>query len=99
MHNVKETLHKKGVDIDTESRIYEICNPMRAKYLLEKDFQLLTGLPCRVSIWKNADGTAELGLIDAQAILGLISQDPEVIAYATEVNEKILDIVTSTISS
>jgi uncharacterized protein (DUF302 family) len=96
MHDVKATLAKKGVEIETESRIYEICNPMRAKWLLDKNFQLVTGLPCRVSIWQGKE-SVELGFIDAQAILSMITDDAEVIAYISEVNTIIQTIVTSSL--
>jgi uncharacterized protein (DUF302 family) len=96
MMDVKATLASKGVEIDTESRIYEICNPVRAKWLLDKDFQLVSGLPCRVSIWQGKEGV-ELGFIDGQAILGMITEDPEVIAYMSEVNTIIQSIVTSSL--
>lgn len=97
MHDVKQTLHNKGVEIEKECRIYEVCNPVRAKVILEKDFKLISGLPCKVSIWEGADGGSEIGLVDAQAILGIINPDPDVIEYATEVNSIIRSIVDATL--
>ncbi len=31
VHNLKETLVKKGIPFDKECRIYEVCNPQQAK--------------------------------------------------------------------
>ncbi|MGA2878134.1 MAG: DUF302 domain-containing protein [Bryobacteraceae bacterium] len=31
IHDLQETMRKKGVDLAMECRIYEVCNPLRAK--------------------------------------------------------------------
>ncbi len=55
IHNLKETLEKKGVSFTAECRIYEVCNPLQAKKILENDLSLSTVLPCRISVYQ--DGT------------------------------------------
>ena len=35
VHNLKETMKKKGVDFEKECRIFEVCNPNQAKRVLE----------------------------------------------------------------
>jgi uncharacterized protein (DUF302 family) len=55
IHNLKETLEKKGVPFAAECRIYEVCNPLQAKKILESDLALSTVLPCRISVYQ--DGT------------------------------------------
>ncbi len=37
VHDLKGTLKAKGVDLNMECRIYEICNPQQAKKVLEAD--------------------------------------------------------------
>ena len=37
VHDVRETLAKKGVDLAMECRIYEVCNPHQAKKVLDAD--------------------------------------------------------------
>ena len=51
IHDLKETLKKKGVDLATECRIYEVCNPVQAKKVLDADGAISTALPCRISVY------------------------------------------------
>ncbi len=55
VHNLKETLEKKEVPFNSECRIYEVCNPLQAKNILESDPSLSAILPCRISVYQ--DGT------------------------------------------
>jgi len=51
VHDLRETLKKKGVDLAMECRIYEVCNPRQAKRVLEADGAISTSLPCRISVY------------------------------------------------
>ncbi|MGH9645636.1 MAG: DUF302 domain-containing protein [Bryobacteraceae bacterium] len=51
IHDLKETLKKKGVDLAMECRIYEVCNPIQAKKVLDTDGAISTALPCRISVY------------------------------------------------
>ena len=50
VHDLRETMKKKGVDFATDCRIYEVCNPIQAKKVLEANGALSTALPCRISV-------------------------------------------------
>jgi uncharacterized protein (DUF302 family) len=51
IHDLQETMRKKGVDLAMECRIYEVCNPHQAKKVLEADGAISTALPCRISLY------------------------------------------------
>lgn len=51
IHNLKEIMGKKGVELAQECRIYEICNPHQAKKVLDAESALSTALPCRISVY------------------------------------------------
>lgn len=51
VHDLTETLKKKGVDLAMECRIYEVCNPRQAKTVLDADGAISTALPCRISVY------------------------------------------------
>ena len=53
IHNLQETLRKKGVDFPNACQILEICNPQRAKEVLTEDMDLNMALPCRVSVYSE----------------------------------------------
>ena len=51
VHDLKETLKKKGVNLAMECRIYEVCNPRQAQKVLDADGAISTALPCRISVY------------------------------------------------
>jgi uncharacterized protein (DUF302 family) len=51
IHDLKETLAKKGVDLAQQCRVYEVCNPRQAKRVLDADGAISTALPCRISVY------------------------------------------------
>ncbi len=57
VHNLKETMKKKGVEFARECRIFEVCNPQQAKKVLEANMEISTALPCRISVYENEGKT------------------------------------------
>ena len=51
VHNLKETMTKKGVDFSRECLIFEVCQPQQAKKVLDENMSVSTALPCRISIY------------------------------------------------
>ena len=46
--DLQAKMKEKGVPFDNSCRIYEVCNPNKAKQVLEADMRISTALPCRV---------------------------------------------------
>ena len=57
VHNLKESMAKKGVDFDHECLIFEVCQPQQAKKVLDKNMSISTALPCRISIYEQGGKT------------------------------------------
>jgi len=55
VHNLKETMAKKGVEFSGECLVYEVCNPHQAKKVLEENGAVSTALPCRISVYRSGD--------------------------------------------
>jgi len=68
IHNMKETMAKKGVVFERECRIYEVCNPHQAKSILEVYLSLSTILPCRISVYEE-EGKVRLATIKPTALI------------------------------
>ena len=51
--DLKSKMGDKGVEFENDCKIYEICNPNRAKQVLEQEMSISTVLPCRISIYKE----------------------------------------------
>ena len=44
VHNLKETLTKKGVELEPECLIFEVCQPQQAKRVLDQNMSVSTAL-------------------------------------------------------
>ena len=91
VHNLNETMAKKGVAFDRPCRIFEVCNPHQAKRVLEKNIDISTFLPCRISVFTEGDRVFLTTLKPTE----LISQfnAPELKPVAQEVEEVLSKIM------
>ena len=60
-YDIKQTLASKGQTLNEECHVFEICNPVVAKNILEMDMDLTSVLPCRISVYTK-DGTTKVGM-------------------------------------
>ncbi|MCL5746127.1 MAG: DUF302 domain-containing protein [Acidobacteria bacterium] len=88
IHNLKETMAKKGVEFAGECLIYEVCNPHQAKKVLEVNGAVSTALPCRISVYRSGD-VYKLATILPTALMNLFGS-PELEPVAKEVEEVIV---------
>jgi len=51
VHNLAETMRKKSVELGSECYIFEVCNPVQAKRVLDAHPAVSTALPCRISVY------------------------------------------------
>lgn len=56
IHDLRATMNKKGVPFDRDCRIFEVCNPVQAKKVLEANGAVSTALPCRISVYQSPHG-------------------------------------------
>ena len=57
IHNLKETMAKKGVEFGRECLIFEVCQPQQAKKVLEENMSISTVLPSRISLYEERGKT------------------------------------------
>jgi uncharacterized protein (DUF302 family) len=91
VHDLKETMVKKGVDFNHECLVFEVCQPQQAKKVLESDMSLSTALPCRISIYKEGDYTI-LATLKPTVLLGMF-HEPQLESVARDVESTILKIM------
>jgi len=53
MLDLKQTLGNKGIPLERECRVYDICNPQAASTALNTDMSVSVVLPCRVSVYQE----------------------------------------------
>lgn len=90
--DLREKLREKGVDYAGEALIFEVCNPGKAKALLEAAPELSSLLPCRISVWTGKDGRTRLSTIRPTALMGAFGL-PALEAVAREVEETLAAIL------
>lgn len=84
IHNLKETMKKKGVEFDNECRILEVCNPHQAKKVLNEDMTINMALPCRISVWSE-NGKTHIGMLLPTDLLKLFSDSSALADVAKDV--------------
>jgi uncharacterized protein (DUF302 family) len=91
VHNLKETMAKKGVEFAHECLIFEVCQPQQAKKVLEGNMSVSTALPCRISIYEQG-GQTVLATLRPTATLALFDT-PQLAGVAQEVEATIVKIM------
>ena len=92
--NVPAKLREKGVEFVGQYQILEVCNPQRAKAVLE--FNLLAGyfLPCKVVVYVDR-GVTKIGLVKPTTMIGLLG-DHRIENEALEVERALIAAVDQT---
>jgi uncharacterized protein (DUF302 family) len=93
-HDLKATMNKKGVEFEPEVRVYEVCNPMKAKAVLSEDIDLASALPCRISVYEK-EGKTHIAMINPTAMLKMLNPSETLQVIAQEVEQISLDIMNS----
>ena len=91
IHDLQETLKKKGVDLAMECRIYEVCNPRQAKKVLDADGAISTALPCRISVHGSPKGYMLATMRPTEMMKAFAN--PEIEPVAREVEEVLLQMM------
>ena len=91
VHNLKETMKKKGVEFDRECRIFEVCNPQQAKKVLQKNMEISTALPCRISVYAEG-GKVKLATLKPTVLVSQFNV-PDLQPVAKEVEETLIAIM------
>ena len=91
VHNLKETMTKKGVEFGRECLIFEVCQPQQAKKVLDQDMSVSTALPCRISVYEEG-GKTVLATLRPTTLLALFNV-PQLEPVAQEVEDTIVKIM------
>ncbi|MCR1795259.1 DUF302 domain-containing protein [Leptospira sp. WS58.C1] len=94
VHDLKETMKKKGVEFPEECRIFEVCNPLRASKVLSEDMEMNFALPCRISVYTD-HGKTKIGMIRPEPLLRTLSDSKVLAQEAREVESDLIRIIQS----
>ncbi len=91
VHNLQETMVKKGVKFAHPCLIFEVCQPQQAKKVLEANMSVSTDLPCRISVYEEG-GKTILATLKPTTLLAMFNS-PQMAGVAQEVEDTILKIM------
>jgi len=91
VHNLQETMVKKGVEFSHQCLIFEVCQPQQAKKVLEENMDVCTALPCRISIYEDG-GKTMLATLKPTVMLEMF-HTPQLNGVAQEVEQTIVKIM------
>src|SRR5664280_1433749 len=91
VHNLKETMEKKGVEFAHECLIFEVCQPQQAKKVLDQNMSISTALPCRISIYEEG-GKTVLATLKPTTLLAMFDT-PQLETVAQEVEATMVKIM------
>lgn len=86
--NIPETLAKKGVELDKEFMVLEVCNPHEAKRVLSENSLVGYFLPCKIVIYKEQNQT-KIGMPKPSSLIGLLS-DENLIEVAKDIETRLI---------
>lgn len=91
VHNLRETLERKGVEFRHACLIFEVCQPQQAKKVLDQDISISTALPCRISIYEEG-GKTVLAALKPSLLLAMFGL-PHLESVAQEVEDSMTKIM------
>jgi|SRR5450759_1501034 len=91
VHNLQETMRKKGVEFPHECLIFEVCQPQQAKKVLDENMSVSTALPCRISVYEEG-GKTMLATLKPTTLLAMFNA-PQLKGVAQEVEDTIVKIM------
>ena len=92
IHDLSETLRRKGVEFDEDCQVFEIGNYRLIEKMLAIDMRLSLNLPWRISVFTE-NGATKIGLIEPESMQAGISQSAELSRLMREITEKMTLIV------
>ncbi len=82
--DLRAKMAEKGVQFGKACRVYEVCNPVQAKRVLDNDMSIATALPCRIAVYEENNCVKVATMLPTQMLsmfsvpdLAPIAQDVE----------------------
>jgi len=72
--NFQDKLKEKGLELDKNIQILEVCNPKQAKKALDLFLEAGYFLPCKLAVYEM-DGTVFIGMLKPSDLIGLTHRD------------------------
>jgi uncharacterized protein (DUF302 family) len=70
--NFKDKLQEKGLDFNKNFKVFEVCNPPRAKVVLDQNLDAGYMLPCKMVVYEKEDGV-RIGMMKPTSMAELMN--------------------------
>ena len=75
VHDLKAKMKEKGVEYAGECLVFEVCNPHKAKLVLEANPDVSTALPCRISVYKTPGGKTRIATLKPTELISVFGTE------------------------
>jgi uncharacterized protein (DUF302 family) len=89
--NLKEKLQEKGVDLEKEFVVLEVCNPHEAKQVLTKNTLVGYFLPCKIVVYLEG-GETKIGIPKPTSLITMLS-DSELDEIAKDIEDRLIGCI------
>ena len=91
-HDLGAKLREKGQAFTGDCKVYDVCNAKQATRVLTERPDVSTALPCRISVYTDAAGTAHAATILPSSLLAMFDA-PALAEVGTEVETALAAIL------
>ena len=92
VYDLRAKMREKGADYANECLIFEVCNPQKAKQVLEANPDVSTALPCRISVYGTPGGKTRIATLLPTKLMESFGT-PELRSVASEVEASLKAII------
>ena len=72
--DLRAKLQSNDLDFTPACKVFDVCNPHRAKEVLESKLEISTALPCRISVYEE-DGKTKVATLLPTQVLGMFGPE------------------------
>ncbi len=72
--DLQAKLQSNDLDFNSACKVFDVCNPHRAKEVLDRKMEISTALPCRISVYE-ADGVTKVATLLPSKVLGMFGAE------------------------
>ncbi len=72
--DLRAKLQSNDLDFTPACKVLDVCNPHRAKEVLENKLEISTALPCRISVYEK-DGETQVATLLPSKVLGMFGAE------------------------
>ena len=89
--NFKDKLAEKGLDFDTNFKVFECCNPVEAKNVLDNHIEAGFFLPCKIVIYED-NNSVIIGMTKPSSFMEMMN-NAELINTAKKVETELISAI------